>query len=430
MRRKTYAWLTTSLIGLSCALLFGSIFSHRWLENADFLVRFAVFPGGLIAAGIVFLINGCVEHYADILPRKYRGRQNTRPEWQSLYDNEQMYAVESVLKHFAELHGFRKTDTFQFCPEDRIEELLQDFYPGRSNTDDLLRKLDMTSGVVDTGTPTRLSLREYVDARIGKSYRRVAGPENAFEQVSEPGTGAGEIDRQSRDRLVNAINRFIDGAMTAFALDDEIFGILHASKDATVEHVVRSLWLHYDDCKDHLAGLSKEEWDYFQRLILLLESDAEIERVSQRKWSIRQLVAGLGLIGFGLCILQFGIGWHLFGFALAFGPISIALSYWRNRSEMPHAQKRFGLTPFSSLSELRAIRKAVAGFSKRKYPAGSKTRNVHSRLMTMVVWLQTCVLWSFISPLILLFQTLPEKEMQTRIRKRPPVEQSPQGSTA
>ena len=37
--------------------------------------------------------------------------------------------------------------------------------------------------------------------------------------------------------------------------------------------------------------------------------------------------------------------------------------------------------------------------------------------MTMAVWLHTAVLWSFISPLILLFQTLPEKEMQTRIRQ-------------
>jgi len=417
MGRRTYTWLTTSLIVLSCILLLGSILTHRWLEHADFLVRFAMFPGGLIAAGIVFLINGCVEHYADILPRKYRLRQDTRPEWQSLYDNERMYAVEAVLKRFVDLHGFRKADALQFRPEDRLDELLKDFYPGRSITDDLLRKMDLTSGVVDTGIPTQLAMREYVDARIGKGYTKTAGAANASEQASESNAGAGAIDHQSRNCLVNAINRYIDGAMTAFAFDDEIFGILNASRDATVEYVIRSLWLHYDDGKDHLAGLSKEEWDYFQRLILLLESNAEIEKVFHRKWSIRQLVAGFGLLGFGLCVYEFGIGWHLFGFALAFGPLSIGLSYWRNSSEIPQARKRLGLIPFSSLSELRAIRKTVAGFSKRKYPASSKTRNVHSRLMTTVVWLQTCVLWSFISPLILLFQTLPEKKIQTRIRQ-------------
>lgn len=162
MRQRTYKWLTTSLMGLSAIIFFGSIaaLSTNWLQHADFLVKFAVFPGGLIAAGIVFLINGCVEHYADVLPQKYRLRQNTRPEWQSLYDNEQMHTVESVLKHFVRLHGLRKTDAFQFRPEDQIDELLKDFYPGRSNTDGLLRKLDMTSGVADTATPPRLSLQE------------------------------------------------------------------------------------------------------------------------------------------------------------------------------------------------------------------------------------------------------------------------------
>ena len=432
IRQRTYKWLTTSLLLLSAILSFGSIVAIRtdWLQHADILIQFAVFPGGLIAGGIVFLINGCVEHYADVLPGKYRRRQDTRQEWQFLYDNEQMYAVESVLKRFVELHGFRTTDAFQFRPEDRLDELLQDFYPSRHIAADILRKLDMTSGVADTGNPTQLSLREYVDARIGKSYKRAGREAKPSQTVSEPGAVSGVIDRQSRNHLVNAINRYIDGTMTAFAFDDEIFGILHASKDVTVEYVVRSLWLHYDDCKDHLAGLTKEEWDYFQRLILLLESNAEVEKEFHRKWSIRQLVAGLGLIGFGLCAYEVGIGWHLFGFALAFGPVSIALSYWRNLSEMPEARKRTDLLPFSSLSELRAIRKAVAGFSKRKYPAGSKPRSVHGRLMTTVVWFQTCVLWSFISPLILLFQTLPEKEVQTCIRYSPPLEQSPQGITA
>jgi hypothetical protein len=210
----------------------------------------------------------------------------------------------------------------------------------------------------------------------------------------------------------------MDEALTAFAFDEEITEIRTATADGAVHFVVDSLWYHYDDCKDHLAGLSKPEWDYFQRLILLLESDAEIERIRQRRWSVRQVVAGIGLIGFGLCVCRFGIGWHLFGFALLFGPVSILLSYWRNRSDRRQAEELLRLAPFSSISELRAIRRAVTGFSKKKYPAGARTRRVHSRLMTAAVWLQTAVLWSFISPLILLLQSLPEKEVHTRIRQK------------
>jgi hypothetical protein len=414
MNRRTYKWLTTSLLTL-CLLFVLSPFviAHMdWIEHADTSIKLAVFPGFFILGGLIFLINGCIEYYADILPLKYRKRQSTRPKWETIYGTEQVYVVESVLKRFARSHGFRITDAFQFEPEDRIEDLISDFYPGRSDTDALLRRCDLTSST--TSTSTQLFLREYVDTRVGHDHGRASGPTNATGAMSD--SGSGNIDRQARNRLSNTIRRYTEEKLTAFAFDEEINEIRSATADDTVQFVVDSLWLHYDDCKDHLAGLSKPEWDYFQRLILLLESDAEIERVRQRYWSVRQLVAGMALIGFGLCVFRFGIGWHLFGFALFFGPVSMLLSYWRNRSERRQAEEQLRLAPFSSISELRVVRQSVSGFSKRRYPAGAKIRRVHSRLMTMVVWLKTAVLWSFISPLILLFQTLPEKDTQTRIR--------------
>ena len=415
MSRRTYNWLTTGLMVLSAVLFFGSILALQtdWLQHADFLIRLAVFPGGLIAGGVVFLINGCVEHHADVLPPKYRARRSTRSEWEVLYDTEQMYVVESMLKQFARSHGFRMTDAYQFRPEDQLKELMNEFYPGCSDADDLLRKTDLSNTMIDT--PARLCLREYVAARIGPDYGRAGGETKSEE--TKPEAGSGKIDRQARNRLANTIRRYMDEALTAFAFDEEINEIRTATADDTVRFVVDSLWYHYDDCKDHLAILSKQEWDYFQRLILLLESDAEIERVRQRHWSVRQLVAGVGLLGFGLCVFRYGIGWHLFGFALLFGPISILLSYWRNRSERQQAMERFRLEPFSSISELRAIRRTVPNFSKRRYPAGAEAKKIHSRLMTMMAWLQTIVLWSFVSPLILLFQSLPEKEVHTRIRQ-------------
>jgi hypothetical protein len=415
LSRRTYRWLTTGLMGLSAILFVGSIVALQmdWLQRADFLVQFAVFPGGLIAGGVVFLINGCVEHYADVLPPKYRARRSTRPEWEALYGTEQMYVVESILKRFARSHGFRTTDAFQFRPEDQHEELMKEFYPGRSDAEVLLRKADLSGTAV--GTPTRLRLREYVAVRIGPDYGRAGGETNS--EGARPESGSSKIDRQARDRLVNAIRRYMDEALTAFAFDEEINEIRTATADGTAQFVVDSLWFHYDDCKDHLAGLSKPEWDYFQRLILLLKSDAAIERVRQRRWSVRQVVAGICLVGFGLCVFRFGVGWHLFGFALLFGPASILLSYWRNRSERRQAKERLRLAPFSSISELRSVRKEVSGFSMEKYPAGATVRRVHGRLKTMAVWLQTAVFWSFMSPLILLFQSLPEKEIHTRIRR-------------
>ena len=229
--------------------------------------------------------------------------------------------------------------------------------------------------------------------------------------------GATMIDRQNRSRLVAVITRYMNEEVMAFAFDNEIFQICNASDDATVRFVVTSLWFHYDDCKDHLAGLSKEEWDYFQRLILLLESNSEIERVVRRRWSLRQIIAVVALLGFGLCVVWLGFGWHLFGVALAFGPVSILLARWRSYSDMKQTKEQLGLLPFSSFAELRATRKTTVGFSKRKYPSHVETRKVHGRLMVAAAWMNGMVLWSFVSPLILLFQTLPEKETTTRIRE-------------
>ena len=77
------------------------------------------------------------------------------------------------------------------------------------------------------------------------------------------------------------------GQATALASDDEIFHIREASEDSTVQWTVMSLWFHYDDLSDHLANLSPEEWDYFHRLILILESSAFIEVVRHREWSMK-----------------------------------------------------------------------------------------------------------------------------------------------
>lgn len=226
---------------------------------------------------------------------------------------------------------------------------------------------------------------------------------------------AGMIDRPNRDRLLSAINRYLDEAITAFAFDEEIFQI--ASKDAVVKWVSRALWYHYDKCKDHLVVLSKEEWNHIQRLVLVLQSDAHIERRIERKWSLRQLVAGIAAGGFGLCAAWLGIGWRLFGVALLFAPISMWLDRWCDPSIADYGEKQRGRYPFSSFAELRAVRKAVVGFSKRKHPPHAGTRTIRDpsprKDMGKSVFEHT--LWAFLSPAVLLYQALPDKQTFTRI---------------
>ena len=114
------------------------------------------------------------------------------------------------------------------------------------------------------------------------------------------------VDRKNRDALVTAINRYLDGESTAFQFDDEIFGI--TSDDPTVSHVVGVFWCFYDDCRDHKVRLSKDAWDYFQRLILVLQSDGHIEVSTRRRWDYTQFVAARGIAVVPLCRQLVGLG--------------------------------------------------------------------------------------------------------------------------
>jgi hypothetical protein len=216
------------------------------------------------------------------------------------------------------------------------------------------------------------------------------------------------IDRENRDRLVDAINRYLDEAITAFEFDDQIHDIRSATDDRTLQRVVDTLWFYYDDCEDHKVVLTKEAWDHFQRLALLLKSDMHVKVVVRRKWSVRQIIAGLALGLFGVCVARLGFGRHLLVVAVPFGVVSMLLSYWHHRA-FPTSRESI-LTPFSSVSEILGIRRKVSGFAKRKYPSRLTSRTIRSPLMATAVMLQTASTWLFLSPLVLLFQMLPDTD--------------------
>jgi hypothetical protein len=86
-------------------------------------------------------------------------------------------------------------------------------------------------------------------------------------------------DRTARDEVMTAFVEFLDDRITAFDFDERLGSI--QSRDRTVNEVIGAAWSHYDDCTDHNVILTKAEWDYFQRLMLILRSDAEAS-LSQR----------------------------------------------------------------------------------------------------------------------------------------------------
>jgi hypothetical protein len=217
----------------------------------------------------------------------------------------------------------------------------------------------------------------------------------------------------SRKSLAELIRSFLASEITAFAFDEKL-DTFRDSADPIICHVVAAVWYHYDDCDDHLVCFSKEEWDYFQRLLLALSSDCSVRTESSTRWSIKQLVAAVSVCAFSYFGIQMGWGKHLLILSIPFGLVSIALSFWRSQCETaidPYAPIIF---PFATFSDLETAYR-LSGFRKSKYPKHIGQRTIRSPFMMAFFQIHTYAMWLILSPIPLLFQMFPERQTNRRI---------------
>ncbi len=226
------------------------------------------------------------------------------------------------------------------------------------------------------------------------------------------------IDRKARDETAKAIRSYMNEEITAFEFDEALFEAESGARDATVRSVVQTLWYFYDDCKDHKIVASKEEWDLFHRLLLLLESDGELETTRRRReWHPLHGVAALLLLVFIVIAIRVGWGDHLFAYALPFGPPSMLLAWLNSRRRRKSIRRaEVALMPYPSLASLRAVRKRVEMFSRRKYPKTMANRKIRGPIERRITLIPSRILWCVFSPAVLLLQSLPERESEVSIR--------------
>jgi hypothetical protein len=99
-----------------------------------------------------------------------------------------------------------------------------------------------------------------------------------------PGAASYASPAPTRETLAELIRSFLASDITAFAFDEKL-DPYRDSDDPVIYHVVNVVWYHYDDCDDHLVCFSKQQWDYFQRLLLVLSSNCRVETEFRRQWS-------------------------------------------------------------------------------------------------------------------------------------------------
>lgn len=215
------------------------------------------------------------------------------------------------------------------------------------------------------------------------------------------------VDRTHRDELVAAIDRFCNDEITAFEFDDVIFEIRDRTADETVQRVVDILWHFYDDCQDHQVRLDRVCWNYFQRLKLLLKSDAALDCSVRRLWSSGQLIAALALAAFLWVAYRAGLGSQLYVVAMPFGLISIGLSVWRRRLYRAALDWDESLSPFASVGQLLWVAHGVPGFRKERYRPELASRRLRDAGSLFVLYLQMYAHWLLFGPVVLMGQMLP-----------------------
>jgi hypothetical protein len=224
------------------------------------------------------------------------------------------------------------------------------------------------------------------------------------------------IDRTARSQMAGAIRAYMDEDITAFQFDDALSEASARTDDTTVRTIARELWFHYDDVIDHKVVASKEEWDYFNRLLLLLDSDAEMTVHSRWTWHPLQAVAALLLAAFVVVAMRVGWGGQLIATAVPFGPPSMLLAWLsarRRRKQRRHVD--VALAPFPSVGALLSIRRVVPGFVKLRYPKDLVDRKIRSPFARTVLALPWSLVWCVFSPVGLFLQMLPDRDAEVRI---------------
>lgn len=221
------------------------------------------------------------------------------------------------------------------------------------------------------------------------------------------------IDRIARDELIDLINSYLSEQITAFSLDERLEPF-RDSEDSAVRFVSRAMWYHYDDCDDHLVVVSKPEWNFLQRLLLLLASNSTVIEQRHRQWSWTQPIAAILLFGCLYVTYLAGLGWHLLVFFVPFGLASIVLSRFRFPRIERHPYDMI-VSPFATVQDLHIAYNGAIGFSKRQCPEQIASRLIRSPSVSRFYFVQSLVIWAIYAPLPLLVQCFPIRHDSTQV---------------
>ncbi|WP_417389351.1 hypothetical protein [Gimesia sp.] len=218
------------------------------------------------------------------------------------------------------------------------------------------------------------------------------------------------IDRERRNQLAALIRRYLDGR--APSTD---FGALpfeyYKSDDPALIFVADELPIQPENDAN---ALTKQEWDYIQRLLLLLESNSTVSYLYPRYRSWTQSGAAVLLFVCLFIVLLTGFSWHLF---LYFIPVGLATILLLFLGEPVPEVRPFDhiVTPFHSITDL-GIAYDSANFVKQRYHFLPRHSRENSSFEVYLSVLPIFLLWICVPPILLFLLCClgPDPEVQVQ----------------
>ncbi|QDT88971.1 hypothetical protein [Gimesia algae] len=182
------------------------------------------------------------------------------------------------------------------------------------------------------------------------------------------------IDRERRNQLAALIRRYLEGKADASDFEKCEYEN-YKSDDPALYFVAEELPLQLENDAN---ALTKQKWDYIQRLLLLLESNSTVlwKASPYRLWT--QPVAEVLLVICLVIALLTGFTFHLFLYFIPIGLASILLAFLQSPSSEVRPFEEI-VKPFHSIADL-GIAYESTNFVKQRYPAPAKYRN-HSSFL-------------------------------------------------
>jgi hypothetical protein len=209
----------------------------------------------------------------------------------------------------------------------------------------------------------------------------------------------------------------MDQRIASFKFDAALCEIASAAQDESVRALRRALWFHYSDVEDHKFVASKQEWDYFNRLLLLLSSDVETELVAAGgRWDIYKTFSALCLAGFGVVALLAGFGRFFVLYWILSGLVPWVLLWVHNHNASKTWAAKIPIVPFPSVKSLLSVRRQVVDFVKKRYPESMSRKAKMHWYPDKMMWIVRIPLWVVCAPLYLLVMALPIRQTEMRLR--------------